>query len=245
MIVMRLVAIALLTLLATRAHAEPAAPLDDARLGASAGELRALVATATRDGLPAELLVDKLREGLAKGVPPERLVAAERALAAALTRAHSEAQPFPDAARDRALLKAIVDAHRAGIGGPEVNELLKAGQRTRALEVLTDLAERGYPPAAAAHAVTAVGKQGAAALGQLVAVAERLRSGNGATAVEALDAVQRASGRGLGLERAAEVLRHGDVGDDNGRGPDRETSGAHGPHGMGNGNGGNGKGKDH
>jgi hypothetical protein len=161
MYVMRPVVIALLTLLAARAYAEPAAPLDDARLGAS-----------------------------------------------------------------------------------EVNELLKAGQRTRALEVLTDLAERGYAPAAAAHAVTAVAKQGPTALNQLVATAERLRSGNSATATEALDAVQRATGRGLGLDRAAEVLRHGDVGDDNGRGPDRETSGARGNrNGNGNGNG-NGKVRD-
>jgi hypothetical protein len=243
-VVKRLLAFALTMIsLPGLGHGE-AGPLDDPRLGQSAGELRALVAGAAHDGLPSELLVDKLREGLAKGVPPPRLVAAERALATALAHAHAEAVPFGEAARDRALIKAIVDAHRAGVSAAEVTAVLTAvlppGQRTRALEVLTDLAVRGYPADAAARTVAAVGKRGPVALGQLVAEAERLRTGQGATAAEALDALQRTAGRGLGLERSVEALRHGDVGDDNGRGPDRETSGGHGPK-----TGGEGKGKGH
>lgn len=224
----KLAAIVLALGFAVAARADARSPLDDPKLGASANELRAVVSAAQRDGLPIELLLDKLREGLAKGVPPDRLVAVERTLAQSLTRARDEALPFGEA-RDAKLLKAIVDAHHAGVTSDDVALLLKSNGREREVEVLTDLVERGYPPGAAARAIVAVDKRDPTALSHLVARTEDLRALDGATPAEALDAVRRAVSRGLGIERAAEALHQGDISDDNGRGPDRETSGPRGP----------------
>lgn len=217
--------IASLILVARGAFAE--APLDDARLGAAASEVHAIVDQAGRDGLPADLVADKVREGLAKGVPPARIVVVLRGLARALVTARSEAQPFAGAAPPRGLLKAIVEAHAGGAGAKDVDTVLRAGGRERAIGVLTDLVQRGYPAAAAAHTVAAVSGRGGA-LDRLVGQAERLRTVGGASGAEALDALERAEARGFGLDHAEQLLHHGEP-DDGTRGPNRETSGTRGP----------------
>src|SRR6185312_3270106 len=51
------------------------AAVDDARLGASAAAVHATLDRAGQAGLPADLLADKVREGLAKGVAPARSAA--------------------------------------------------------------------------------------------------------------------------------------------------------------------------
>src|SRR3569833_4117649 len=53
---------------------------DDARLGATRASLQATVDRAEAAGLPGRPLVIKVREGLAKGVPPERIAAAVESL---------------------------------------------------------------------------------------------------------------------------------------------------------------------
>src|SRR5207248_7879792 len=113
-------------------------------------------------GLPAELIADKVREGLAKGVPPARIAAVVAGLADALGRARAEAQPLVGGAPSASLLKAIVEAHAAGAAAADVATVLRGGGRERAVQVLTDLAQRGYPVAVAARTVAAVGaKKGA------------------------------------------------------------------------------------
>ncbi|MGZ3407904.1 MAG: hypothetical protein ACXVAN_15745 [Polyangia bacterium] len=215
-------------LAATTAWADRPA-IDDARLGASAGEVRAVVDHATQAGLPAQLLVDKVREGLAKGVAPARIVGVGRALEGGLLRARSEAQPFAGSAPPPGLLRAIVEAHAVGAGAAEVATLLRAGGRERAVQVLTDLIQRGYPAAGAAATVAAVGGR-TDALDRLVGAAERLRSIDGASPGEALDAIARANAQGLGLDHAEQLLHHaGDSSDDSMHGPNRETSGGRGP----------------
>jgi hypothetical protein len=203
---------------------------DEARLGAEAPRLHALVDTASRAGLPPELLVDKAREGLAKGVPPARIVAVVRGLADALGRARAEAQPFVGAAPPRALLKAIVEAHAAGVAAADATTVLRSGGRERAMQVLTDLVQRGYPAAAAARAVASFAVQ-PAALEQLVGRAERLRGNDAAPRLEVLDALTRANAQGLGIDHAEQLLHRAaeQADDDDGRGPNRETSGPRGP----------------
>jgi hypothetical protein len=115
---------------------------DDARLAASRKELQAIVDDAERAGLPAGLLVDKVREGLAKGVPPQRIAGAVRALDGALRSAQVEAGPHLPGKVPATVLKAIVDAHALGCKPGDVEVVLKAaaqkgaGVATRAVEVL-------------------------------------------------------------------------------------------------------------
>jgi hypothetical protein len=210
------------SLLLTAASAR-AGELDDARLGASAGEVHAIVDGAAQAGVPPQLLVDKVREGLAKGVPPARIATVVRGLSVALQQARSEAQPFAPSPPP-GLLKAIVEAHAAGVAASDVHAVLAANGRERAIQVLTDLVQRGYPSADSSRTVaTIAGRE--KALDQLVGQAERLRTIDGATPADALDALTRANAQGLPLNRADALLRR----DGNDRGPNRETSGVRGP----------------
>jgi hypothetical protein len=201
--------------------------LDDARLGASAAELHAVIDHAAQAGLPSEVLVAKAREGLAKGVPPARVVAVVRGLANALATARSEAASFAGASPPPGLLKAIVEAHMAHAGAADVATVLRAGGRERAVAVLTDLAQRGYPPPAAAQAVASLNGQ-KNALQQLVGQAERLRTVDGATPADALDALVRAGMQNGNLDHAEGLLHRNDAADDS-HAPNRETSGVRGP----------------
>jgi hypothetical protein len=218
----------LLALLIARGASADAPAIDDARLGRAAADVHAIVDHAAHEGLPADLLVDKVREGLAKGVAPERIVAVVRGLDQSLARARGEAQPFAGAALPSLLLKAIVEAHAAGVGSDDVTLVLRAGGRERAMQVLTDLVQRNYPAGAAARTVAGVSGR-AAALEQLVGRAERLRVTDGASPAEALDALARANAQGLGLDHAEQLLHKGGAAGDEGRGPNRETSGGRGP----------------
>jgi hypothetical protein len=166
---------------------------------------RAVLEQAARDGVPAEILDDKIKEGLAKGVPLARIAQAVRELERSLASARREAQPYAGANVSRDLLRAIVDAHASGANPGDVARVLKAGGREHALEVLTDLLHRGYPADRAARAVSDHAK----APDRLMARLERLRTVDGVPAGEALEELQR----------------------NNGRGPDRETEGerGHGP----------------
>src|SRR6266542_5698847 len=85
------------------------------RLGPDSAGLRAILERAGAADLPAELLVDKVREGLAKGVPPGRIVAVVTGLERALGQARVEAQPYAGAKPPRGLLRALVEAHAAGV----------------------------------------------------------------------------------------------------------------------------------
>jgi hypothetical protein len=183
---------------------------DEAYLGTRAPELRALVDDARRVALPADLLVAKAREGVAKGVAPARILSVVRELAAALAIARSDAQPFVGATPPAALVKALVEARAAGASAADTIAVLRANGREHALDVLTDLLLRGCPPATATRAVTSL--------------AGRDR------ALDALTLPAHAGAQSLSLEHGeANLHATDDVSDDNGRGPSRETSGARGP----------------
>src|SRR5689334_5856718 len=93
---------------------------DDPRLAPARAELQAIVDDAERVGLPASLLVDKIREGLAKGIPAARIVGVTRTLRTAFESARSEASQHFRLAIPPGLLKAIVDAHALGAQRAEV-----------------------------------------------------------------------------------------------------------------------------
>jgi hypothetical protein len=213
-----------------------AAPVpDDPRLATTRAQLQTIVDAAAEAQLPPTLLVDKIREGLAKGVAPERIVVAVRSLGAALATARAEAVPH-FATPPAAMLKAIVDAHALGAKPAEVDSLLKvsvprgAAPATRAIEVLADLAQRQYPPALAARAISEIVARRPAALAELPARADALAQASGVTRAEVLDALGRAAAQGLGLENAGQLLhaRDGSPQGD-GRGPNRDSEGQRGP----------------
>src|SRR5690242_6811452 len=115
MIVMARLAMVAMLLTGGLAYADPA-PVDDSRLGPAAADVRAIRDRAAANGLPTTILDDKLREGLAKGVPPPRIAIVMRSLADSLARARTETQAAGAAEASAALLKAIVEAHAAGVG---------------------------------------------------------------------------------------------------------------------------------
>jgi hypothetical protein len=233
MVVMaRLAILAMVVMGGGLAYADRPAAVDDPRLGGSTADVRAVVDRAAANGLPTDLLVDKVREGLAKGVPPARIALVVRGLADSLGRARTEAQSAKVAAPSAGLLKAIVEAHAAGVGASDVATVLRSSGRAleRAVQVLTDLAQRGYPVSVAARTVSEISGRGKNALDHLVGEAERLRAIDAATPGDALDALARADAQGLGLDHAEQLLHRssdGPASDDHG--PNRETSGNRGP----------------
>lgn len=231
-----------------------AAPLpDDPRLAPARAELQATIDRAQAAGLPDALLVDKVKEGLAKGVPTARIAQVVQGLAGALDRARTEAQPHLPAP-PAALLKAIVEAHTLGASADDLRAVLASsapsGASTRAVEVLADLAQRGYPPSRAARTVALVAARQPAALDTLAAHAEALTRLRGVTRAEALEALGRAASQGQALDSATPLGRGrdgagpGGPASDEARGPNRESTGPRGPvNGRGSGGaGGHGKG---
>jgi hypothetical protein len=165
--------------LALAAATEAGALPEEARLGAEAAPLRTLVDRAAEGGLPSELLVSKIREGLAKNVDPSQIRAATERLLEALDRARGfigERRPGPPA---RDLLQAVAQAQLAGCGFAELDRLLSTasapGPTARAIDVLVDLMLRGYPSAPASRMVRVVLVQEPEVLGRLPAILERLR----------------------------------------------------------------------
>jgi hypothetical protein len=216
------------------------APPEDARLTPARAELEGAFAAAARDGVPESILSDKVREGLAKGVPAARIAQVVRELERSAAEAERQVKPQVKAAPP-SLLKALMAARAAGAPREELDGVLRqnAARGTpaveHALDVLADLAQHGYPAQAAARAVSAVLAREPRALERVPAEAQSLAARTGATRAEALDAIARAAEKGLTLSHAAEALGHGAPGLDD-HGPDRETSSQRGPgrdHGQG------------
>src|SRR5262245_14922301 len=123
-----------LTLLLAALLASPTLP-SDPRLSTVRADLSQVVDQTYQAGLPADLLVAKIQEGLAKNVPPARIVMVVRTLATDLTAAKTFAatvvkSPSP------ALLRALVDAKAAGVQWKDTGSLLKTADSVKAIQVL-------------------------------------------------------------------------------------------------------------
>jgi hypothetical protein len=146
--------------------------------------------------LPTEMIVSKVREGLAKGVDPSRIEAA----AARLTDSLEAAQRYVTARRPGPpatvpLVRAVAEARLAGVALTAIDPLV-APQRAepparRAVEVVTDLSLRGYPPERAAAVVNEVLGRDTAALDRLTGALETLRHDYALSRAEAVDALAR------------------------------------------------------
>ena len=165
------------------------------RLDPVRSALERTVDEAAREGLPSELIVSKVREGLAKGVSPEGIrVAAER-----LARSLADADRFLRARHHRggspALVRVLAEARTAGVDlevvAPIIESEMHDAALVHAVEVVTDLALRGYPSQRAAALVREVAAHDAPAMGRMVAGLEAIRSGQAVSRTDALEALGR------------------------------------------------------
>ena len=164
-------------LLAAPAAAGPPDPAAEiaaraAELGVAAQPLLAPVQEARRLGLPAEPVADKVLEGLAKGVAPDRVAAVAGALLARLAEADAllagaraaGLAPVPDRA---GALADLAQALRAGVDRPSLEALVAAAREARsgaeavtaAARALGQLSRRGVAPAEALPLGRALARQ--------------------------------------------------------------------------------------
>jgi hypothetical protein len=174
---------------------DKAALPDSERLAPVRAALEKTIDQAARDGLPVELIVSKVREGVAKGIAPEAIRAAADRLAQSLGAADRLLKVQRKGVSSPALLRAVADAQTAVVELDAVVPVVAANapdpMLARAVEVLTDLALRGYPSRRAALVVREVTDRDAAALGRLVAGVEEIRTEQTVSRADALEALGR------------------------------------------------------
>jgi hypothetical protein len=197
------------TLLLALGAAQAAAPAlpDDARLGPARERLEALVAKTSAAGLPAEVVVSKVREGLAKGVDAGRIEQAANRLAESLGAASRfVAERRPGAAPPAPLVRALAEARVAGLDLNAADAVVRSNRQpaetARAVEVLTDLALRGYPAVRASSVVRDVLTRDPGAMARLPSALETIRQDQALTHVETVDALSRGLAGSNTLEAA-------------------------------------------
>jgi hypothetical protein len=207
----------------------------DPRLDPVRTRLESLVTRTSDAGLPAELLVSKVREGLAKGVPVDRIEAAAGKMADGLQSARGFVnERHPRFAPPAELVRAIAEARLAGVELAALDPLVRGprpnADTTRAIEVLTDLSLRGYPVARAAALVNELHGKEPAAVGRLPATLDILRREQALTHTETVDALSKGLQSGASLEaasaKAAEARGRGGAGQGKSNGGGGQGQGA-------------------
>jgi hypothetical protein len=228
--------VTLIVALEAPAAARPGLP-DDARLDPVRPRLERIVGDAAGAGLPADLIVNKVREGLAKGVDPARIEAAALRLSDSLQAAQRYvASRRPGGAPG--LVRPVAEARLAGVALTSIDPLVAAERpeppARRAVEVVTDLALRGYPPERAAAVVRDVLARDSGALDRLPGTLEGLRRDYALSRLEAVDALARGLASSDSLQTA--ITRTTD--DERRQGHGRGASGSSPGHGGDSGEGG-------
>ncbi len=147
----RLVLATLCGQLAAALLASQGRPALEQRLDAqTVAALRPVLDSARSDSVPVQALEDKALEGVAKHVPPERIVAAVRQLAVELRDARTLLRSAaPGVAVSDGETVAAADARRRGVPATEVSALRShappASGLVVAYTVLGDLVQRGVP----------------------------------------------------------------------------------------------------
>jgi hypothetical protein len=147
----RFVVAILLGHLATAPLAAQGRPALDQRLDAQMlAALRPILDSARTDSVPVQALEDKALEGVAKHVPPVRIVAAVRQLAGELRDARALLRTAaPGMAMSDGEIVAAADARRRGVPATDVSILRSHAPPTAGLvvayTVLGDLVQRGVP----------------------------------------------------------------------------------------------------
>ncbi|MBI2896252.1 MAG: hypothetical protein HYY06_22025 [Deltaproteobacteria bacterium] len=133
-------------------------PLSSPALGPEGPALAAIVEGLGRDGIPSDLVLNKVREGLAKHVPPALITRAARALAARL-RAAATLVTRGSAGDRRRVIRALAEALESGLTRGDLDRLLgglagaSASALALAIDTATELRDRGFGSVAAVDAV--------------------------------------------------------------------------------------------
>jgi hypothetical protein len=187
------------------AHAAPALP-ENQRLSPVRPALETVIADAERQSLPTAVLVSKVREGLAKGVPAEGILAAVRTLAQNLGKAERLVRASGRPNASPTLLRTLAEAQAAGTDMELARTMAQSSASdadlVRAVDVLTELGLRGYPRRQAAEVVQQVLLSDPAAMGRVVAGLEDLRSAGGLSRIDAVDSLGRSLTGTASLESA-------------------------------------------
>jgi hypothetical protein len=147
-----------------------------------------------------------VREGLAKGVDPARIEGAAARLADSLDGAQRYVVARRPGVAPGSLVRAVAEARLAGVTLAAMDPLV-APQRAeaparRAVEVVTDLSLRGYPPDRAAAVVSEVLSRDAPALDRVPGTLETLRRDYALSRSEAVDALARGLASSESLQTA-------------------------------------------
>lgn len=208
----------------TSASAQAPTVLDDARLVTVRGRIANAVQVARAEGLPAEWLLAKAAEGLAKHVPPPRIAAAVEMLLVRIRQGQTVVAELPTHAQPRRTLRAVVEALSVGAPVAELRGLatdVVRADRARAVALLragvttvAELGERGVPGRDAARLTRAALQSGGpAAWRRLIAAASRTEGQSPGRRLGAIRAAAVGAGRGLGAsKRPVEVGGRGSAG---------------------------------
>lgn len=158
-----------------------------------------VAADAAAKGLPVEPLVQKAIEGGAKGVPPDRIIAAVRAVAARLAEAARALRGADLRAPSGDVVEGGADALNAGLSAAQVTDLARASRPpydpALTLRVAATLAALGVPPKQVLDLVSGVMSAGRGPT-ELLALPDQVEAGiaRGATPAQAAAGLARAAG---------------------------------------------------
>jgi hypothetical protein len=177
---------------------------DDPRLQAMGDHLAQIIQSEEAAGLPSEVMVSKVREGLAKGVAPSRIEEVTVRLAANLEAARRYVTARRPGPAPPALLRAVAEAGMAGVGMPALDSIVSDDrpEAAHAVEVVTDLSLRDYPSGRAGVVVQNVLSRDARSLDRVAGTLETLREDCGLTHAEAVDALARGLASSDSLQNA-------------------------------------------
>jgi hypothetical protein len=197
--------LAMVTVLALASSVEAAGGLPaDARLDPVRTNLEGLIQRADGAGLPAEMILSKVREGLAKGVEPSRIEAAVVRLTENLEAAKQYVVARQSGQPPASLVRAVAEARSAGVPMAAVDRLVRAKrpELQRAVEVITDLSLRGYPSDRAGAVVENVLTRDARSLDRVPSTLETIRQDYALSHIEAVDALARGLASSENLQTA-------------------------------------------
>jgi hypothetical protein len=158
-------------------------------------DLEKTVAEASRDGLPSQLIVSKIREGVAKGVPADAIRSAADRLAHGLGDADKFLKAHPKRPPTECMMRVLAEARTAGveleITAPMLESEASGINLARAIEVLTDLTLRGYSDRRAAAVVKEVLDRDPQSVGKVASGVEAIRLGQTLSRADALETLRR------------------------------------------------------